>query len=190
MTSQNIPVVDLGDWNEGGAARQRFITTVGESLADIGFFAVRNHGVPDALMARAYDVAKQFFHLPTAAKQRYHHPEKKGQRGFTGMGKEHARDAEAADLKEFWQVGRPGTPHPMYGDNLAPAEVPAFAPTYDELYRSLDSLGDILLRACAAYIAEPEDTFAKMAQRSDTIGRVLYYPPVGPNVPVGAVRSA
>src|ERR1043165_6410105 len=78
MTSQNIPVVDLGDWNEGGAARQRFITTVGESLADIGFFAVRNHGVPDALMARAYDVAKQFFHLPTAAKHRYHHPEKKG----------------------------------------------------------------------------------------------------------------
>jgi isopenicillin N synthase-like dioxygenase len=190
MTSQNIPVVDLGDWNEGGAARQRFITTVGESLADIGFFAVRNHGVPDALMSRAYDVAKQFFHLPADVKQRYHHPEKRGQRGFTGMGKEHARDAEAADLKEFWQVGRPGTPHPQYGDNLAPAEVPAFAPTFDELYRSLDSLGDVLLRACATYIAEPEDTFSKMAQRSDTIVRVLYYPPVGPKVPPGAVRSA
>lgn len=190
MTSQNIPVVDLRDWHEGGVARQRFVTTVGESLADIGFFAVKNHGVADALMARAYDVAKRFFHLPAETKQRYHHPEKKGQRGFTGMGKEHARDAEAADLKEFWQVGRPGTPHPQYGDNLAPTEVREFAPTFDELYQSLDSLGDILLRACAAYIAEPADTFAAMAQGSDTIVRVLYYPPVGPNVPVGAVRSA
>jgi isopenicillin N synthase-like dioxygenase len=190
MASQNIPVVDLGDWNEGGAARQRFVTTVGESLADIGFFAVRNHGIGDALMSRAYDVAKQFFHLPPATKQAYHHPEKKGQRGFTGMGKEHARDAEAADLKEFWQIGRPGTPHPSYGDNLAPSEVPSFAPTFDELYRSLDALGNVLLRACATYIAEPEDRFTKMTERSDTIVRVLYYPPVGPKVPVGAVRSA
>ena len=182
----------MGDWNEGGAARQRFVKTVGESLADIGFFAVRNHGVSDELMTRAYDVAKQFFHLPSATKQAYHHPEKKGQRGFTGMGKEHARDAEAADLKEFWQVGRPGVPHPSYGDNLAPSEVPAFAPTFDELYRSLDSLGHILLRACATYIEEPEDTFSAMADRSDTIVRVLYYPPVGRvgGVPPGAVRSA
>jgi isopenicillin N synthase-like dioxygenase len=33
MTSQNIPVVDLGDWHEGGAARQRFVTAACESLA-------------------------------------------------------------------------------------------------------------------------------------------------------------
>ena len=62
MTSQNIPVVDLGDWHAGGAARQRFIKMVGESLADIGFFAVRNHGVSDALMTKSYDVARTFFH--------------------------------------------------------------------------------------------------------------------------------
>jgi hypothetical protein len=29
MAVQNIPVVDLNDWTEGGAARQRFIATVG-----------------------------------------------------------------------------------------------------------------------------------------------------------------
>ena len=47
MTAQNIPVVDLGDWHAGGQAREGFIRTVGESLADIGFFAVRNHGVSE-----------------------------------------------------------------------------------------------------------------------------------------------
>src|SRR5512143_2702289 len=190
MTSQNIPVVDLGDWNEGGAARQRFVKTVGESLADIGFFAVRNHGVPDALLASAYDVAKQFFHQAAATKQRYHDPALKGQRGFTGMGREHARDAEAADLKEFWQVGRPGWKHPAHGENVWPAEVAEFGPTMTELYRRLDGLGDVLLRACAAYIDEPSERFAEMANNSDTIVRVLYYPPVGSKVPAGAVRSA
>lgn len=190
MTSQNIPVVDLGDWHEGGAARQRFVTTVGESLADIGFFAVRNHGVPDALMTKAYDVAREFFHLPADTKARYHDPNKRGQRGYTGMGKEHARDAQAADLKEFWQLGRPGWSHPQYGANVAVSEVPAFAPTFTDLYQRLDGLGQILLQACAAYIDEPADRFSAMAQDSDTIVRVLFYPPVGKDVPPGAVRSA
>ncbi|HUS29334.1 MAG TPA: 2-oxoglutarate and iron-dependent oxygenase domain-containing protein [Kofleriaceae bacterium] len=190
MASQNIPVVDLGDWHEGGAARQRFVTTVGESLADIGFFAVRNHGVPDTLLARSYEVAKAFFHQPNEAKQRYHDPKLKGQRGFTGMGREHARDSEAADLKEFWQVGRPGMNHPQYGDNVWPAEVPDFGPTMTDLYQRLDSLGTNLLRACAAYIGEASERFAELAQDSDTIVRVLYYPPVGSKVPPGAVRSA
>lgn len=190
MSSQNIPVVDLGDWQAGGATRQRFVTTLGEGLADTGFFAVRNHGVSDALMKGAYDVARQFFHLPADVKARYHDATVKGQRGFTGLGKEHARDAKAADLKEFWQVGRPGWTHPQYGGNPTVAEVPDFIATLTQLYEKLDALGAILLRGAALYIGEPLERFADLATSSDTIVRVLYYPPVGPDVPVGAVRSA
>jgi isopenicillin N synthase-like dioxygenase len=190
MASQNIPVVDLGDWQAGGAARQRFVTTVGESLAEIGFFAVKNHGVPDALMASAYDVAQRFFHLPAEVKAGYHLPDKKGQRGFTGLGTEHAKDSTAPDLKEFWQVGRPEVAHPLYGPNIWPAEVPAFAQTMTGLYRHLDELGAVLLEACAAYLDEPATRFRDLAVDSDTIVRVLYYPPVGAGVPAGAVRSA
>jgi isopenicillin N synthase-like dioxygenase len=190
MSSQNIPVVDMGDWEAGGERRQGFVTTVGEGLADTGFFAVRNHGVTDDLMTRAYDVAKQFFHLPTDVKSRYHDATVKGQRGFTGMGKEHAKDAKAADLKEFWQLGRPGWAHPQYGGNPAVPEVADFIPALTELYTRLDSLGQILLRAAALHIDEPADRFAELATQSDTIVRVLYYPPIGPDVPPGAVRSA
>ena len=195
MAVQNIPVVDLRDWAGGAAARQGFVRTVGESLAEIGFFAVRNHGIPDELTQRAYAVAKAFFHLPADVKARYHDAAKKGQRGFTGFGKEHAKDSQAPDLKEFWQVGRPDVPddHPVhrsFGPNLWPSEVPLFGPTLVELYRHLDQLGGILLDACAAYLGEPEGRFRDMARDSDTIVRVLYYPPLAPDVPPGAVRSA
>jgi len=195
MAVQNIPVVDLRDWAGGAAARQGFVRTVGESLAEIGFFAVRNHGIPDELTQRAYAVAKAFFHLPADVKARYHDAAKKGQRGFTGFGKEHAKDSQAPDLKEFWQVGRPDVPddHPVhrsFGPNLWPSEVPPFGPTLVELYRHLDQLGGILLDACAAYLGEPEGRFRDMARDSDTIVRVLYYPPLAPDVPPGAVRSA
>lgn len=195
MAAQNIPVVDLGDWREGGAARQRFVTSVGESLAAIGFFAVANHGVPDRVTQQAYEVAKAFFHQPPDVKARYHDPAKRGQRGFTGFGKEHAKDSGAPDLKEFWQVGRPDVPddhpvHQVFGPNVWPTEIAAFGPTLVELYRHLDQLGGILLEACAAYLDEPASRFRDMATDSDTIVRVLYYPPVAPDVPPGAVRSA
>ncbi len=195
MAVQNIPVVDLSDWASGGAARQGFVKTVGDALSDTGFFAVRNHGVSDELMQRAYDVAKAFFQLPAETKARYHKPAVKGQRGFTGFGKEHAKDSTRPDLKEFWQVGRPDVPddHPVhrwFGPNFWPTELPAFSTTLVELYRHLEGLGGILLEAAAEFLDEPSRQFREMAIDSDTIVRVLYYPPVAPDVPPGAVRSA
>lgn len=195
MTTDNIPVVDLRDWAQGGEARRRFVQAVGESLTDIGFFAVSHHGVSDALTRRAYEVARAFFHLPAAVKNRHHDPAKLGQRGYTGFATEHARDSRAPDLKEFWQMGRPDVPddHPVhrrFGPNVWPDEPPAFGPTLIELYRQLDQLGAVLLDACALYLDEPAPRFRDMARDSDTIVRVLYYPPLGPGAPAGAVRSA
>jgi isopenicillin N synthase-like dioxygenase len=195
MAAHNIPVVDLRDWNAGGDARARFATAVGDALAEIGFFAVAHHGVPEQLGARAYEVARTFFHLPAEVKARYHDPAKHGQRGFTGFGTEHAKGSQAPDLKEFWQIGRPDVPddhpvHRLYGPNFWPAEVPAFGPTLVELYRHLDHLGAVLLEACAAYLDEPARRFVDMTADSDTIVRVLYYPPLPPSTPPGAVRSA
>lgn len=195
MAVQSIPLLDLGDWTGGGAGRARFVQTVGDALADTGFFAVANHGVPDELARRVYDAARAFFHLPAEAKARYHDPRKHGQRGFTGFGTEHAKDATAPDLKEFWQVGRPDVPddHPVhreFGPNVWPDEVPAFGPALVELYRHLDGLGAVLLEACAAYLDEPAGRFRDMATDSDTIVRVLYYPPIPDGLPPGAVRSA
>jgi isopenicillin N synthase-like dioxygenase len=195
VTSENIPVVDLRDWTQGGPARDRFVRAVGESLTAIGFFAVRNHGVPDALTQRAYEVAQAFFHRPADAKQRFHDPALHGQRGYTGFGTEHAKDSRAPDLKEFWQIGRPDVAddHPVhrrYGPNVWPDAPAAFGPTLVELYGHLDRLGASLLEACALYLDEPADRFRDMARDSDTIVRVLYYPPVAPTTPPGAVRSA
>ena len=195
MAVQNIPVVDLRDWDAGGRAREDFVRTVGDALVDIGFFAVQQHGIPDELTQRAYEVAHAFFHAPPSTKARYHDPAKKGQRGYTGFGTEHAKDSTAPDLKEFWQVGRPDVPddhpvHQLYGPNHWPSEFPDFGPALIELYRRLDRLGGVLLEACAAYIDEPAHRFREMTTDSDTIVRVLYYPPVAPSTPPGAVRSA
>ena len=196
MSSQNIPIVDMADWHAGGARRQELVATVGSSLTEIGFFAVKNHAISAELTEAAYRVAQQFFGLPAEAKARYHDPAKKGQRGFTGYGREHAKDSAAPDLKEFWQVGRPDVPddhpvHRLYGPNFWPtAECPEFAGIMTALYTGLDELGKTLLEAAALHLGEPAQLFRDMVEDSDTIVRVLHYPPVGLDVPPGAVRSA
>ena len=191
---QNIPVVSLSDWSDP-AKRGGFVATVGSALADYGFFAVADHGVPASVTKSAYETARELFHLSPSVKAAYNDPKRKGQRGYTGFGTEHAKDSKAPDLKEFWQVGRPDVPddHPVhapYGPNVWPAEVPGFGPALVELYRHLDRIGGVLLEAAAEFIGEPPGLFRDMARESDTIVRVLYYPPVGNNAPPGAVRSA
>jgi isopenicillin N synthase-like dioxygenase len=188
-------VVDLRDWLDGGARRDGFARAVGEALADVGFFAVSQHGIPEALTRRAYEAARAFFHLPAEVKARYHDPAKRGQRGFTGFGTEHAKDSTAPDLKEFWQVGRPDVPddhpvHRLYGPNRWPVEVPDLGPAVAALYEHLDRLGGALLEAAATYLGEPPGRFRDLTDGADTIVRVLYYPPVRPGAPPAAVRSA
>ena len=68
MSDPSIPVVDVRDWFGDDEARARFVRGVGESLADIGFFALANHGISPEDTQRAYATARAFFALPPATK--------------------------------------------------------------------------------------------------------------------------
>src|SRR5438046_2004375 len=90
-----------------------FSEELGDSFEEFGFAIVRDHGVPQDLIARAEAKAKQFFALPEAVKMQYKISGGGGARGYTPFGIETAKGATARDLKEFWHVGRelpPGDP--------------------------------------------------------------------------------
>lgn len=196
MVEDSIPSVDFQDYLRGGEARARFVEKVGGSLRDVGFLALYNHGVADELLASAYREARTFFALPDEVKARYDSQAHSGQRGHTSFGREHAKDASAPDLKEFYQIGRTNVPddhpvHARYGANVWPdAEVPGFRPTMTSLYEALDQLGGAILEACALFIGERADLFRAMAEESDTILRVIHYPPLSEDTPPNAVRAA
>ena len=118
------------------------------------------------------------------------------QRGHTPFGREHAKDAQAPDLKEFYQIGRTNVPddhavHARYGANIWPtADLATFRPAMTALYEALDDLGATLLEACALFIGERADLFRGMAEASDTILRVIHYPPLAQDTAANAVRAA
>ena len=194
LPTQTIPVLDLQLFQVDSSDRQKFATQLGEALETTGFFAVVNHGVDPALIQTAYQVAQQFFELPTVTKCQYELPALNGQRGFTSFGKEHAKDYSAPDLKEFWHFGRElPSAHPLnadYAANLQIAEVPQFHPVIAQLYAQLEACAIKLLQACALYLGEPEALLAEMVRDGDTILRIIHYPPISPNIDPASLRAA
>ena len=103
----NIPVVDLAEFLSGDENRKhKFVNELGRAYEEVGFVAVKNHGIPDNLIADLYKYVQQFFALPPDTKHQYELKELAGQRGYTSFGKEHAKGFDAPDLKEFFQFGQ------------------------------------------------------------------------------------
>src|SRR3954464_9952614 len=133
----SIPVVDLADFLSGDSSRkQNFVQQLGKAYEEVGFVAVKNHGIPDQLIADLYKYVEEFFKLPADDKLKYEKPELAGQRGYTSFGREHAKGSEAPDLKEFFQFGQTvEDSDPVkeeYPENIVVKEVPQFTPTLQE----------------------------------------------------------
>ena len=189
----NIPVVDLSDFLSGDQSRkQKFVQELGKAYEEVGFVAVKNHGIPDDLIADLYKYVQQFFSLPTETKLSYEKKELAGQRGYTSFGREHAKGFDAPDLKEFFQFGQHVEDNdPIkseYPENVTVAEVPAFTPTLQNAYRNFEKSGKALLQAIALYLGLDEHYFDKWVHNGNSILRAIHYPPIT-SEPKSAIRA-
>ena len=167
---------------------------LGRSFAEYGFAVVRDHGIPQDLIAAAEAAAKAFFALPDAAKRAYQLPGGGGARGYTPFGTEKAKDAAVFDLKEFWHVGRDlPAGHPLaafMAPNVWPAEIADFRTVMSALYAAFETTGLRVLEAIALHLGRPRDFFAPSVADGNSVMRLLHYPPLGEGAPEGAIRAA
>ena len=191
-----IPTLDIRRFTHPSSPedRQAFVDELGAAYREWGFAGIRNHGIPQAEIDRAYAAFKAFFALPDEIKKTYHVPGGGGARGYTAFGVETAQGAKYSDLKEFWHIGREIPRDSKYAadmaPNLWPAEVADFRDAGYGLYESLDALGSQVLSALALHIGLPEDYFADKTDSGNSILRPIHYPPITaddiPNVRAGA----
>jgi len=189
----SIPTVDLQKFVSGSdEERQAFVKELGAAFEDVGFVAVKNHGVPDSLIEQLYDDVKTFFSLPVDTKTKYEIPGLAGQRGYTAFGKESAKQSQVADLKEFWQFGQTVTDSdPVkseYPDNPKVSEVDSFYDTSVTSYSAFEESGAHLLRAIAVYLDLPENYFKDKIYNGNSILRCIHYPPIK-DEPKSAIRA-
>ena len=192
-----VPSLDLADFTSGDPAKkQAFVDALGQAYNNIGFVAIKNHGLSEAQTKKLYATIQKFFMLPDAVKQKYEVPELAGQRGYIGKGKEHAKGRKTGDLKEFYHVGQEVTDgDPIkeeYPDNIWPDELPEMEEIALEVYKTIEAAGIKMLQAIALYLNLPEHYFDDKVKNGNSILRPIHYFPIeNPDeVPDDAVRAA
>jgi isopenicillin N synthase-like dioxygenase len=187
-----IPVVDLAEFSGNPQQKAAFVDALGKAYEDVGFVAVKNHGIPAATIDGLYSNTKEFFSLPGEIKRKYEIPGLAGQRGYTSFGKEHAKGSTAPDLKEFFQFGQTVEDNdPIrseYPDNVMVSEIKTFSPIFAGAYRSFENSGSALLRAIALYLGLDEKYFDDYVHNGNSILRAIHYPPIKEE-PKSAIRA-
>ena len=194
MDFKNIPSVDLSDFTEGNKeTKAAFVKELGKAYEEIGFVAVKNHGLSDALCNELYAEVKGFFTLSKEEKEAYEIKGLAGQRGYVSFGKEHAKNKNEGDLKEFWHFGQTVEDNdPIkeeYPDNVQVNELPEFNAVGREVYQKLEETGREMLRAIALHLNLDENYFDAKIHNGNSILRPIHYPPIT-HEPKDAVRAA
>jgi isopenicillin N synthase-like dioxygenase len=192
-----VPSLDLADFTSGDAVKKAaFVQALGAAYTNIGFVAIKNHGLTNELTDRLYATIKNFFQLDEEVKSKYEIPGLAGQRGYIGKGKEHAKGRTTGDLKEFYHVGQNVTDgdaiKSQYPDNVWPIELPELEAIGIEAYSKLENAGTIMLQAIALYLGIDEHYFDQKVHNGNSILRPIHYFPIeNPDeVPADAVRAA
>lgn len=197
MVQYEIPSLDLNRFTQGSEKQRKdFVEQLGRAYMEIGFVAVKNHGLDEDTQENLYRVVREFFHLPDEMKQKYEDPLLQGQRGYIGKMKEHAKGRTTPDLKEFYHIGQAKTtdiPATLeYPDNIIPFEVDGFDYYGTEAFRKLEEAGISILRALALFLGLDEYYFDDKVKGGNSILRPIHYFPIPDpdSIPAGAVRAA
>jgi isopenicillin N synthase-like dioxygenase len=183
-TLADIPALSLADQQTDP---EGFAQAFGQSFQRFGFAVVRDHGVPQELIERAWAMTRAFFDLPEDEKRGYFVEGGGGARGYTPFKTEIAKGATHVDLKEFWHIGRQlAEGHRFEPDmprNIWPDRPEGFRETFLELFQAFDDAGDKLLSAIARYLGLEPNWFDRAVKDGNSVLRLLHYPPVPADAP-------
>ncbi len=188
-----VPELSLEAYTKGNAADCiAFQRALYEGLRQYGFIILKDHDVPTDLLQHAYDLSARFFARPEDEKMTYFRED--GQRGYTPIGREHAKDSDHPDLKEFWHVGREfsedSTLAKLYPANKWPSDPSGFRETFLELFDALEAAGLTLLEGLAPSLDVEKTYFRDMALNGNSILRLLHYPPIPDTADPNCLRAA
>jgi isopenicillin N synthase-like dioxygenase len=195
LEDTEVPIVDLGPFLSGDpAALESTARALGHASETLGFYFVSNHGIPQALIDRAFEQAERFHSLPLerklACKKTSDSPP-----GYLPLGGQVQQTSVYGksvhrDRSESFYITHEYGPHhadrlagrPWVYENRWPADLPGFRETALEYFNAVESLGYRLIRVQARALDLPERFFTDhdaFHPASPTL-RLLHYPPRDP----------
>jgi isopenicillin N synthase-like dioxygenase len=189
-TAAKIPVIDYGPYFAGEAgALERLSAAVRHACEAVGFFYIYNHGVPDALVDRAFAAARRFHAIPL--EQKLALSLNQNNIGYLPI------NASAQNASTVHKATKPnqnesffvshdrGADHPdvlagksLRGRNQWPDGLPGLREDVMAYHDALGALCARMLPAFAAALDLPPEFFAPLfADEAHTTLRMLHYPP-------------
>ena len=181
---EKIPVIDVKPLRAGTLENAHSVALeIRQAAEEIGFFYIRNHGVPESVIKQSYSAAKDFFNLPKVVKNNVkinsnHH-------GYLCFGEAKMEQAESVDLKEsfVWGLDLPEEhpsvtiENPFLGRNQWPVEIPEFKKSVYPFFEAGLQCGLDMMRAFALGMGLPEDSFLKATDEPIARSSIIHYPP-------------
>jgi len=189
IAASDIPVVDVAPLADRGSEGVAAVAAELRRAAEtVGFFYIRNHGIPQEQIDRVLALARTFFLSPMEQKQLARINAR--HRGFLSVGQAKMPGEPHPDLKEsfVWGLEVPEDDqdalagNPMIGPNNWPAFLPAMADCFNAYYTAANECGRRLLQAFAVSLDLEPDHFVRSFEKPISRASVVYYPPQPPDL--------
>jgi isopenicillin N synthase-like dioxygenase len=186
LSFTEIPLVDIGPLISGADNERRRETesAIFDACEHVGFFYIKNHGIPDSLRDRMLTLAEEFFALPLDAKNALHMSKSPSFRGFMPFGSKGIDPTKKAKGQEGFTIQRELGPDdddvkakkPLHAPNMWPQELPEMRSVMLEYFAAMESLSNKLLASFARGLGLADDYFVQYHKKSLSMLRLLHYP--------------
>jgi isopenicillin N synthase-like dioxygenase len=183
-----IPVLDMEPYLSGqNGGREIVARRLGEISETVGFFYIKNHGVPVELVDNVFAAARLFHSLPAEIKAKTPHafvgsfqtgyyPANSVQKRKTNV--DIVANAKPNLLSKFLVTRELPTADPNYKPiNIWPEDLPGFRDVVDEYHAGIERLGRQFLPLWAISLDMPVDFFDKFFEAPHLTLSLLHYPP-------------
>ena len=187
-SEEEIPILDMAPYLSGqSGGLQEVAKRLGEISETVGFFYVKNHGVPLDLVDRLFEETRRFHGLPPEIKLKTPHMVTDSfQSGYQPSNTERSKKANVDIIAEAkpnllskFLVTRELPPdHPRHkAMNVWPENLPGFRETVSTYHASIERLGRQFLPLWATSLGMPSDFFDQYFEEPHLTLSMLHYPP-------------
>ncbi|KAI5917423.1 2OG-Fe(II) oxygenase [Camillea tinctor] len=192
-----IPIIDIaGIFSTALSDRAKVATEIRDAATNIGFFYIKNHGVPSEVTDDAYSACLHFFRQSPDIKNRANIKQSKYFNGYKPPMSQRINPFESIDVRETfsWTYDPRYDPAVASLDTIPPhiarylryedfhwdatANIPHFKEAVVRYWRSCLVLARALVHSFALSLNLPEDYFAEKITHPDAAFALNYYPPI------------
>ena len=182
---QSIPVIDVGALVDPAASlneRLHVAAEIGIACRNIGFFYIRNHGIPESHQKRVFRQAKAFFDLPPGKKMEVFIGNSPYFRGYIPLGGEVTNGLkdwhEGLDFRKEFEPDHPDViaGKPLHGPNQWPDQPAGFKDALQAHWDHMVRLGEAVARGIALSLGEEESLLDRFVRDAFCNMRILHYP--------------